>query len=68
MAGRLREAALLQAVAFAAGVIIARRPWHADWMANVYLVLMLALLAGFVVWLVALALESRRGSSRPEAG
>ncbi|MGI9021596.1 MAG: glycosyltransferase 87 family protein [Solirubrobacterales bacterium] len=54
MAGRLREAALLQAVTFPAAVLLATRLWSAEWVAIPYVVIMLGLLAFFLCWLVVL--------------
>jgi hypothetical protein len=51
MAGRLREAAALQAIAFPAAVIVVARPYHADWIVVFYVTLMLVLLISFAVWL-----------------
>jgi hypothetical protein len=59
MAGRLREAAAVQLVAFPAAVIVAGRLWDERWLATVYVVLMVALLAAFVAWLVVLVRNAR---------
>jgi hypothetical protein len=73
MAGRLREAAALQLVAFPAAVIVAGRLWDERWLATVYVVLMLALLAAFAAWLVLLVRNARPAGAaatrpRPRAG
>jgi uncharacterized membrane protein len=60
MAGKVREAALLQLVAFPAAVILAFRTYHSEWVAVVYVGLMLALLAGLVAWLILLVFRMRR--------
>lgn len=59
MAGYLRAAAVVQAIAFPAAVIILARRFDAPWPATVYTVLMLALLALFLAWLVLLAWRLR---------
>jgi hypothetical protein len=51
MAGRLREAAALQAIAFPAAVIVVARPYQAEWIVVAYVALMLLLLISFAVWL-----------------
>lgn len=59
MAGRLREVAALQAIAFPAAVIVAGRPWDERWLATVYVVLMIALVVAFLAWLVVLVMRRR---------
>jgi uncharacterized membrane protein len=70
MAGRLREAAALQLVAFPAAVIVAGRLWDERWLATVYVILMLALLAAFAAWLFVLVRGEEAATSppRPRAG
>lgn len=59
MAGRLREAAALQLIAFPAAVIVAGRTWNHRWIATVYVVLMIALIVAFLAWLALLVVRAR---------
>ncbi len=60
MAGYLTEAAILQAIAFPAALIIGTRPHPSlEWLPTVYVVLMFTLLVAFAVWLVLLVLRPR---------
>ena len=68
MAGRLREAAALQLIAFPAAVIVAGRTWDERWLATVYVVLMIALLVAFFAWLVVLVRSAPATRPRPRAG
>jgi len=54
LAGHLRAAALLQAVTFPAAALLAFRTYESEWVATVYVVLMLVLLAAFFAWLAVL--------------
>jgi uncharacterized membrane protein len=65
LAGHLRAAALLQALTFPAAVILAFRTWDSQWVATVYVVLMLLLLAVLVVWLAALVRSVSSGRGLP---
>ena len=60
MAGRLREAAALQAIAFPAAVIVALRPWEQQAMATIYVVLMIGLIVAFAAWFVWLVRRAPR--------
>lgn len=59
MAGRLREAAALQLIAFPAAVIVAGRTWGHRWVATIYVMLMIALILAFLAWLVVLVSRTR---------
>ena len=60
MAGYLREAALLQLLAFPAAVILAFRTYDSESVVVVYAILMLAVLVASIVWLILVAAGLRK--------
>jgi Glycosyltransferase family 87 len=65
MAGHMWAGALLQAVTFPAAALLAFRTYDSHWVGTLYAVLMLALLAGFFVWLALLVREVSSGPVPP---
>lgn len=59
MAGRLREVAALQLIAFPAAVLVSGCPWDHRCIATVYVVLMIALIVAFLAWLAVLVVRGR---------